>query len=154
MSGGGVWEVSTCPHLYYFFNLSLTANSSIATKIIYFSQLESPWFFLLNYTLILNSIGVILVCDDNKLVFAHKIILSTLSTFIFRHYQYTELILEWILNWIFPLELILDWILNQIFPLKFILDWILNPARIDENRRFGAAVGLNRRTLHIGPQNF
>ena len=37
--------------------------------------------FLIIYIFILNSIGVTLVCDVNKLVFTHKIFLSTLSTF-------------------------------------------------------------------------
>ena len=34
-----------------------------------------------NLHFILNSIGVTLVCDKNKLVFTYKIFLSTLSTF-------------------------------------------------------------------------
>ena len=37
--------------------------------------------FLVICTFILKSIGVTLVYDENKLVFAHKIFLSTLSTF-------------------------------------------------------------------------
>ena len=59
-----------------------------------FQSTRISMIFLVIYNFILNSIGVILVCDENTLVFPHKIFLSTLSTFGFRQYWYTEFILD------------------------------------------------------------